>query len=314
MAVNFVKFERGSSEVYNRLKGANRLDENTLYFIYDKNHPEDGGLLYLGYTLIGGTGSSVGLNALSDLTDVDITNVSDASLLWYNQNTGKWEATSPQQVIESTGISIGGNNVTVVDEVPQGSTPQEVLETIQEPSPGDIAIIAGEPFIYDGEGWQSLASSNLEDRIIALENQFSTIDGRIDEKIADANHLKYKIETSLANIDTTKANNTIFLVPSSDPAVNDAYEEFMYVDGSFERLGALNNVNLTGYATENYVNNAITNLQSNISADYVLKSTYNSEVGDLSAYRTIAEKPTGTVGEGLKDLYERLQWVDMTEE
>ena len=311
MAINFVKFERGSPEVYNRLKNVNRLDENTLYFIYDKDHPENGGLLYLGYTLIGGTGSSVGASTLSQLTDVDITNADDASLLWYNANTGKWEATTPQQVISSSNIQIGGNNV-IVTEVPEGKTPQEVLQTIEDPQEGDIAVVSGEPFIYDGENWQSLASSNLEDRITTLENQLSAIDGQIDAKIAAANHLTYTIADSLVNIDTTTADNKIFLVPSSNPAQNDSYEEFMYVDGSFERIGALNSVNLTGYATENYVNNAITNLQSTISTDYVLKSTYNNEVGDLSTYRTKAGNPAATVGEGLAELYERLQWVDMT--
>ena len=311
MAINFVKFERGSPEVYNRLKNINRLDENTLYFIYDKDHPENGGLLYLGYTLIGGTGSSAGASTLSQLTDVDITNADDASLLWYNANTEKWEATTPQQVISSSNIQIGGNNV-IVTEVPEGKTPQEVLQTIEDPQEGDIAVVGGEPFIYDGENWQSLASSNLEDRITTLENQLSAIDGQIDAKIAAANHLTYTIADSLVNIDTTTADNKIFLVPSSNPAQNDSYEEFMYVDGSFERIGALNSVNLTGYATENYVNNAITNLQSTISTDYVLKSTYNNEVGDLSNYRTKAGNPAATVGEGLAELYERLQWVDMT--
>ena len=35
MAVNYVKFQRGSQEAYNALKSAGRLDEDTLYFIYN---------------------------------------------------------------------------------------------------------------------------------------------------------------------------------------------------------------------------------------------------------------------------------------
>ena len=56
MAVNYVKFQRGTQAAYNKLANAvpSRLDENTLYFIY----PEDNssvGKLYLGTRLINGT-------------------------------------------------------------------------------------------------------------------------------------------------------------------------------------------------------------------------------------------------------------------
>ena len=54
---NFVKFQRGSQTAYNNLA---TKDLDTLYFIYDSSNPSAGGLLYLGETLIGGTGSMVG--------------------------------------------------------------------------------------------------------------------------------------------------------------------------------------------------------------------------------------------------------------
>ena len=53
MAVNYVKFQRGSQEAYDALKAAGKLDSNTLYFIY-KNEADAVGALYMGNRIISG--------------------------------------------------------------------------------------------------------------------------------------------------------------------------------------------------------------------------------------------------------------------
>ena len=59
MAVNYVKFQRGSQAAYDRLVELNRVDDNTLYFIYAGDND---GKLYLGDRLISGADA----NAFSD--------------------------------------------------------------------------------------------------------------------------------------------------------------------------------------------------------------------------------------------------------
>ena len=187
--------------------------------------------------------SSISLNNLCDLSS---NNARNGSVLWYNEQLSKWEPATPTQIVNAS------------DKLPSvrllssesGQTPQEVLATLVDNNENDVVIIDGEPYIFDGNNWASLTSSNLEDRVAELENQISTIDGKIDDKINAANHLTYKVEQDLNTIDTSKAQNTIFLVPSVNPATKDSYDEYMYVDGNFERLGAINEVNLSGYATE----------------------------------------------------------------
>ena len=123
MAVNFVKFQRGPQNIYDSLVAKQKIDENTLYFIYDPNTPEDGGLLYLGYTLIGGTGSNLSSISLNNLTDVSTNNARNGSVLWYNEQLSKWEPATPTQIVNAS------------DKLPSvrllssesGQTPQEVL-------------------------------------------------------------------------------------------------------------------------------------------------------------------------------------------
>ena len=112
----FVKFQRGSQAAYDALVATNPAASSdffdTLYFIYDKTHPEDGGLLYLGDTLIGGTGVNIGSTDLASLTDVDLSDLSsfsnngDGALLQYNALTDKWEPISPSNISAGSSISV----------------------------------------------------------------------------------------------------------------------------------------------------------------------------------------------------------------
>ncbi len=69
MAVNYVKFQRGSQTAYDLLVSNNRVDENTLYFIYPENNSTVG-KLYLGNRLISGGDVVLTAASLNDLADV----------------------------------------------------------------------------------------------------------------------------------------------------------------------------------------------------------------------------------------------------
>ena len=66
MANNLINFRRGSQDAYDALKSADRIDPDTLYFIYDKDEKESSGFLYMGITPITGFG---------DILDAAITTV-----------------------------------------------------------------------------------------------------------------------------------------------------------------------------------------------------------------------------------------------
>lgn len=328
MAVNFVKFQRGSQDAYNTLKTRNSIDADTLYFLYDKNNPELGGDLYLGYTLIGGTStSSSGATALKELSDVIIpdTITNDGLILQYVRARNKWVTktlSSALDDLKTSGYTMGGSSVTVETAVPEGQTINSVLNGISNPSEGDIAVIAGSPFVFDGSTWTSLTNPNILDRISTLETeiatiktQIQTIRGEIDTKIANANHLTYQIlsnEESLNDIDTTAVNisRTIFLVPNDGSSGDNNYYEYMYVNGHFEKLGSWE-TNLSGYVTTQTLNTTVSNIQSQLDmlpTTYVTLSKYNNEIGSLQPILTATGKASTTISEEIVDMYGRLQW------
>lgn len=98
MAVNYVKFYRGSPDAY---KNLTKKNNDTLYFVYTSD--SDKGTLYLGEKLIAG-----GINGLSDLEDILMSNLlEDGQLLSYDADQQKWINKS---VLEAIGVMTGATS------------------------------------------------------------------------------------------------------------------------------------------------------------------------------------------------------------
>lgn len=341
MALNFVKFSRGSAQSYENLKRANRLESDALYFIYDKNNPEDGGLLYLGEVLIGGTGLA-GATKLSELTDIDpskINNLSDGMILHYNGLSEIWEPINIATALENANISIGGDTYTGINVDSTTMTGSENLSGAlarvnQSPTEGDIVFVNNIPYIFNGTSWQKLVGTNLDDRVTTLENKVSQIenniidlqngltavDGKIAAAISNANHLTYQIQETLPVITDNNVgdlNNSIILVRNSNESGDNLYDEYMVINGSYEKMNTIGLPTLDGYVTTQDLNTAVSNLNTSITAinnkfnDYVLKTTYATEVGNLATLAAAVEKESTTIVDEIIELNERLQWAEL---
>lgn len=125
-------------------------------------------------------------------------------------------------------------------------------------------------------------------------------DTKIAEAIAAAPHLKREIVQDLPAVGSADAN-TIYMVPqggsTSDPGTSAShYNEYMLINGAFELIGS-SQVDLSGYATETFVTNAINALDV---ADTAVANQYVSQVvetdGKIAVTR--AELPVKSVTEG----------------
>ena len=126
-------------------------------------------------------------------------------------------------------------------------------------------------------------------------------DTKIAEAVAAAPHLKRAIVEELPAVGSADAN-TIYMVPQGDGTVDDPgtatshYNEYMLINGAFELIGS-SQVDLSGYATETFVTNAINALDV---ADTAVANQYVSQVvetdGKIAVTR--AELPVKSVTEG----------------
>lgn len=78
-------------------------------------------------------------------------------------------------------------------------------------------------------------------------------DSAIAAAVANASHLKREIVEVLPteNIDA----NTIYMIAKETASTNQAYDEFMYINGAWEKIGDTE-VDLTNYATKEYADQA----------------------------------------------------------
>ena len=263
----FVKFSRGLISQYDSLS---QKDKDTLYLVYDSTSSTKG-KLYLGDKLI--SSADISSIKLSDISDISMPeSLTDGMLLQYNQSTvpgesGRWEARPIADVLSDYEGSGGSSNIPVVDN----------LNNIENPSKNDIAIQGTELFIYDGNQWQPLTVSDLENRVADLETKVgveantesgqvatglykkledlhSDLQTEIMNSIANAQHLRYQIVNEISEIklsDEDATANIVFLVPKSseDTHSDDGYDEYFVTNGALEKIGSWD-ADLTGYVQD----------------------------------------------------------------
>lgn len=286
MAVNYVKFQRGTIAAYNRLS---KKDENTLYFIYD-NDDTTRGSLYLGDRLISanvGPGSSAG--ALSDLQDTLITETHTGDFL-VQDSSGKWKNISLEEVINLIKNAETASLLNI-DEKQFEFTPVSGELSLKGFSSASSNMVP----VKDNNNelsWTTLppdlsgSVANLETELAKVKTDLQAVDG----KILNANHLKYEV---IQNLDEALNENTIYLHPSTSQTDNNTYDEFMFVDGSLERLGSFA-PDLSQYVTTTQFSNIVGNLD------------------ELLSYRDNQDEEF-TLVDSVKDIYERLIWQEITE-
>ena len=116
-------------------------------------------------------------------------------------------------------------------------------------------------------------------------------DTKIAEAVAAADHLKREIVESLPDAGDAD-ENTIYMVPqggsTEDPGTSTShYNEYMLINGAFELVGS-SQVDLTGYATETFVTNAINALDV---ADTAVANQYVSQVVETDGKIAVTRAP-----------------------
>lgn len=82
----------------------------------------------------------------------------------------------------------------------------------------------------------------------------SQTDSAISTAVANADHLKREIVEDLPDVGEAD-ENTIYMVGSGTGSQNSVYEEYMLINGGFEKIGS-SEVDLTNYALKTYVDQA----------------------------------------------------------
>lgn len=152
---NYVKFIRGTENAWSKITEKN---SDTLYFI--SNVDGTSGRLYLGNKLIANGGLS-SASSLETLNDVNIENITDQSILVFNQSTGLWENKS---ILDLPSIS---------NSVFEGATEENdgIKGLVPAPIKGEQA------FYLRGDGTWANPTEQVESDIGNLQTNYAVLIG-----------------------------------------------------------------------------------------------------------------------------------------
>lgn len=333
--IHYVKFMRGSPSAWETLLTTpEKISDDTLYFIYEANNQRKG-KLYLGQKLIGGDniGGNIDINDIGDVY-IDNGTLADKQLLVYNDTDQQWENT-PLSTIINTAVGVM-QGATAAAAGTSGLVPVPVAGDQTKFLRGDgtwvpVNVPAFDPGVFetnlDGElTFKGIVQASVG--TIPIKNSEGGISwanigaGTIQRAVVTMAEL----EEAIANGTTTE--NTIYMVPNSDPEdQHNLYSEYMVISGNLELLGTtVNDINLSNYVTTSAFNTAVGNI-NNILNDttnngvttpgLVSRVTFlETNIGDLtqlmlsSGNNTLVEE-VNTINEELDDLDERLKWHEL---
>ena len=107
----------------------------------------------------------------------------------------------------------------------------------------------------------------------------SQTDSAISTAVANADHLKREIVASLPEVDSAD-DHTIYMVGTGSGSQDSVYEEYMLINGGFEKVGS-SEVDLTNYALKTYVDQAKADAISTAGTN--ADSKISAKVGDIGS-------------------------------
>jgi hypothetical protein len=189
--LNYVRFQRGTTDAYIALKNAGTLDNNTLYFVYDEGN-ENTGALYMGTRFISGGNSIAGAMNLNDLADVIVEGAGTNSFL-VKDSDGKWVAKSLADIIDLIAANMEAAPAQIFQIIADANEADSdaILRVVEGNllSAGDIVIVKRlivnnkyqhTAYVFDGENWAAMDGNYSAANIFTPEDiQVTTAVGEL---------------------------------------------------------------------------------------------------------------------------------------
>lgn len=318
--------------------GLEEKDAGTLYFVTDERRIYKGDVPFSGgiYKAVVEypEGGSAEVNTI-------YVNTTDGSAKFYNGSdfvvlvkpqpasiTGSGLATelaTTKAVVDYVAEKIGDLDVSALEG--RVAANEAAIEVINGSGEGSITKALQDAKAYTDElksGQVATNTSEIEALKTGKADKASTLagygitdaytkgeaDSKIAQAVADAAHLKREIVEELPEVEGAD-ENTIYMVGTGEGSKDSAYEEYMLINGAFEKIGD-SKVDLTNYATKEYVDgkdgetleaakqDAAAKISALNAVDEAVEGQYVSAVTETAGVISVtrAELPVKSVTEG----------------
>lgn len=125
--------------------------------------------------------------------------------------------------------------------------PIAVIDKIKQKA-GDFKLLDASDINWDIK----ISSTQLPDNLATDEE----VNQAIAKAVAGIDQLHREVISQGGSLPATGKPDTIYMLPSTKPNAKDAYEEYLYVNGKWEKIGT-SEVDLTNYITNTQLNSQI---------------------------------------------------------
>ena len=314
MASNIVSFKTGTAAQY----AAATKDSNTLYFVTDERRIYKGTVPYSGgiYQNVQSLPATGVVNTLYVMTDGTVAYWDGTKYVYLVHSyitsitsSNKNSASLPTTAAVTAYADNLANDIDSRLDVLEGSdtTAGSVAKALKDAKDYTDALASGA--VATNATNISNLSSGKADKATTLSGYGITnaytkteTETAIAAAVAGSSHLKRTIVQTLPSFDTAD-KDTIYMVPSTAPGTDSAYDEYMLIESgstyTFEKIGD-SHVSLTGYATETYVNTAKQEAISTAASDATSKANAAKSYADglITAEVARADAAYATAAEG----------------
>lgn len=327
---------RGSISAWEALQATpEKINDDTLYFIYRNAQTSKEGKLFLGQKLISGDQlEEISIDKIGDVY-IDDEVLSDKQILVYNETSQQWENTSLTTIIDTAvGTMVGAtentDGISGLVPVPQAGDQDKFLKGSGTWATIDIPTFDTQVFTLNSNEvtLNDFNFASVGSIPIKTENGLEWTNVKIGSLSREITTLE-KLQAQLAGTDPDPIDpDTIYMVRNSnDISSGNLYDEYMVINNKIERLGAFGQTDLVDYVQVSTFNTAISSL-NNILQDTTegntgkiipglvsrvstIESSYitQADIGDLSSL--MLSDGNSTLVDEVNSLGEKLRWHEL---
>lgn len=206
----------------------------------------------------------------------ELPEVGDEQTIYFRLLDGNWE----EYIYHNNNFVLIGSNAGDLSNYYTKSEVDNLIDGIRAQIPTSLAQLSNDATGFITASVDSLVNyytkteTYTREEVNALIGQIATISFEVVDVLPQ-----------------TGEANKIYLVPATEGKPQNGYDEYIYVNGSWEKIGSTN-IDLSQYATTEYVNQQISTAVTGLATEEFVTSSISSATQDMATNASVSAQLT----------------------
>lgn len=206
----------------------------------------------------------------------ELPEVGDEQTIYFRLLDGNWE----EYIYHNNNFVLIGSNAGDLSNYYTKSEVDNLIDGIRAQIPTSLAQLSN-----DATGFITASVDNLVNYYTKTETYTQE---EVNALIGQLSTISFEVVDVLPQ---TGEANKIYLVPSTEGQPQNGYDEYIYVNESWEKIGSTD-IDLSQYATIEYVNQQISTAVTGLATEEFVTSSINSATQDMATNASVSAQLT----------------------